>query len=231
MTAIVKKILQVGSKILEKTPIVNLVKAGILVGVSAFTCWVLIRRTKKMRHEDEDQVLFHSPVDEILRHNYVADPDAFDDLDPKAQEICRKLTKGWKRPKKNRKKNARKDKDNVRIVSLFDDEDFEKEVADPSPVYHSALDMVLDMDKKKKRWKDRKADPEKVAKAKENIRKHRMSGKSKMDKIRHEWETAGFNSKSVREKLDAIARELNLPVDDKDDDIPDSFRAANPSLF
>ena len=233
MTATIKKLFQAGLKVLEKAPVSGIIKAGIMVGVSAFTLWVMIKRTKKMRHEDEESSLFRSPVDEILSHNYVGDPEAFDDLDPEAQRICKKLCRGWKRPKKSSKKKAKAKKnenEHVRVVSLFDDKDFDKEVPDPPPIYRDTVEMILDMDKRKA-WKNFTPDPKKIAQAKENAKKKRKNAESKRKRIRKEWEMAGFNSKSFREKLDQAARDLHLPVDDDDDDIPDTFRAANPALF
>ena len=116
------------------------------------------------------------------------------------------------------------------MVSLFDDKDFDKEVPDPPPIYRDTVEMILDMDKRKA-WKNFTPDPKKITQAKENAKKKRKNAESKRKRIRKEWEMAGFNSKSFREKLDQAARDLHLPVDDDDDDIPDTFRAANPALF
>ena len=99
-----------GLKLLENAPVGGLIKAGVLIGVAGFTCWVMIKRTLKMRKEaqESESGLFRSPVDDLLNNNYVANPDAYDDLDPEARRICKELNKSWKKSRKSKKKKASK---------------------------------------------------------------------------------------------------------------------------
>ena len=233
-----------GLKLLENAPVGGLIKAGVLIGVAGFTCWVMIKRTLKMRKEaqESESGLFRSPVDDLLNNNYVANPDAYDDLDPEARRICKELNKSWKKSRKSKKKKASKKERAPKVVSLFnddadpnlfdpdaeEDEDEEKEVADvPRPT--SVLDMLIADDKKRAK---RSANPDRVRRIRKNIRKRKDTAREKMRALCQEWKDSGCaDAKAFRAKVDQIARDLNLPVDDLDDDIPDSFKEAHPSLF
>lgn len=249
MFAKLKLLAQAGLKALEKAPVGGLLKAGVLIGAAAFTCWVMIKRTLKMKKEAEESEsgLFRSPVDDILSNNYAVNPDAYDDLDPEARRICKELNKSWKKSHKRngkkkkstlKKETSKKSKDDndVKVVSLFDGANLDdidtdvmgKEVADEAP--NHVLEMLIRDDKKKREKKS--VNPDRVKKIKKNIRKRKESARERMRVLCQEWKDSGCaDAKAFRDRVDQIARDLNLPVDDLDDDIPDSFREAHPSLF
>lgn len=121
---------------LDAVPMGSVIKAAVGLGVMAFTAYVLIKRVRKMTKPKKERN--YSPVDEILANDFVVDSDVYDDMDPEARKICKKLHRGgWKKAKK-RKSGVYSDKKRVyekrkreeadgEVVSLFDGED-EKEM-------------------------------------------------------------------------------------------------------
>lgn len=239
----IKEAVKAGLEVMSKAPVSGIIKAGIFVGVAGFTLWVMIRRTKKM-HEDAQEKRYTSPVDEILGKSYATDPDVYDDMDPIAKKICKKLNRGWKSKKKRKKEAAKRAQREVRYktVSVFDDDDFDlnadEEAEEEAPAkkstskkeyhfYEDANDMLMAESARRKRKKN----PAKVKKAKENYRRNKAK-KSSMETLAKEWKESGVaDSKTAKKRLDEIARELGLPVDDIDDRISEETRKANPSLF
>lgn len=121
---------------LDAVPMGSVIKAAVGLGVMAFTAYVLIKRVRKMTKAKKERN--YSPVDEILANDFVVDSDAYDDMDPEARKICKKLHRGgWKKAKKRKsgvysdKKRAyekrKREEADGEVVSLFDDED-EKEM-------------------------------------------------------------------------------------------------------
>ena len=79
-------------------PMSTAIKIGVMAGIAVFTGYIMIRRFRKMYNEAHaEKSTRRSQVDEILGVNYVTDPDAFDEMDPEAQRICRKLNKSMKK--------------------------------------------------------------------------------------------------------------------------------------
>lgn len=218
------------ANVIAAAPVSAIIKGAVGLGIAVFTAYVLIKRTKKMHKDSHDDTHAHySPVDEILHNNYVADVDAFDDMDPEAREICKKLNKDWKKRKK--KKGVRiyhkksRDEDKARVVSLFDD-NFDLEKEDDEPLirehvfYHSADEML---NAKKRRRASKKAkDVMKSQRTREN-----------MSKLASEWKEYGRATKDLaNDTLLRVAKELGLTVeDDPDADLDDSIREQAPSLF
>lgn len=238
MWAAIKAAAQTGLEIISKVPMSGIIKAAVFVGIVGFTFWVMVRRTKKM-HEDATEKRYTSPVDEILGKSYATDTDAYDDMDPAAKKLCKKLNKGWK-SKKRRKKDAAKKKAQKKpepvTVSLFPNDDYDEEVDPPKSdrphFYRSSEEVLWEESKKKKR----KPNPEKVKKAKANARKNRSKIDSKhmqdLKDLCMEWKESGCASTAeFKKRLDKIAEELGLPVDSIDDAIDDSLREQCPALF
>lgn len=134
MKEVVKGILNAIGTALDNIPIGRLIKIAVGAGVALFTAWVLIKHTKKLREEAKRQEemteygINYSPVDEILNNgemNYVTNPKAFDEMDPVAKELCKKLRTTKKKKKKHKAaSNAIKEEkkeEKSSIVSLFDD--------------------------------------------------------------------------------------------------------------
>lgn len=121
---------------LDAVPMGSVIKAAVGLGVMAFTAYVLIKRVRKMSKAKKERN--YSPVDEILANDFVVDSEAYDDMDPEARKICKKLHRGgWKKAKKRKsgvysdKKRAyetrKREEADGEVVSLFDGED-EKEM-------------------------------------------------------------------------------------------------------
>ena len=203
----IKDIVQKGAEVLKDAPVSGVIKAGIFVGCVAFTAYVLIgslRRNRKVANDDPDRR--RSPVDEILgKSNYVSDPDAFDDMDPLAQKICRKLNI-QKRSKKKRRREAEK----VRTVSLFGDDE-PKDVND-----------VLIRESKTKRKKEERiyAEEDREPSIGDRIRE-----------IGRKMGYAGYDDAGLRRKADRVAKDLGLNVDDSSDRVKGKTVQENPSLF
>ena len=117
---------------LDAVPMGSVIKAAVGLGVMVFTAYVLIKRARKMTKAKKERN--YSPVDEILANDFVVDSDAYDDMDPEARKICKKLHRGgWKKAKKRKsgvysdKKRAyekrKREEADGEVVSLFDGED------------------------------------------------------------------------------------------------------------
>lgn len=122
---------------LDAVPMGSVIKAAVGLGVMAFTAYVLIKRVRKMAKAKKERN--YSPVDEILANDFVVDSEAYDDMDPEARKICKKLHRGgWKKAKKRKsgvytdKKRAydkrKKEEADGEVVSLFDNDEDEKEM-------------------------------------------------------------------------------------------------------
>lgn len=206
----VKELVTKGAEALNDVPVSGLIKAGIFVGAVVFTAYVLIRhirRNEKTAHEDPERR--RSPVDEILgKANYVADPESFDDMDPLAKKICKKLNL-CKRSKKNRQKKSEK----VETVSIFDDD---------AP--KSANDFMI-RDSKKSR---RQAKREESIFAEED---EEMSIGDRIREIGRKMGYAGYDDPGLRRKADRVAKDLGLNVDKSSDGVKGRTVRENPSLF
>ena len=206
------EVIKAGAAILDGIPMGAIIKAAVAVGITVFTAWVLIKRTKKMHEEaNKKSNETYSPVDEILSgHNYVGNVDDFDDMDPEARDICRKLNKNWRKRKKKKglKIHRRKvNRDSLKTVSLFDDEEEESEEKEKSRSYSSTSADLLCHDKK-----FRKATS--CNNSEEIKRRKRDLGK----KLREEWKEFGMETKSsFDDAMQSIMEKLGLNEDDDDD--------------
>lgn len=222
-------------KLVDATPISAIIKAGIFVGVAAFTAYIMIKRVLEMRKKSTDEKQY-SPVDEILGKSYVTDSSVFDELDAETKKLCKKLNKGGKRKKKKvvRKEETEKQRP-VQTVSLFDDDDDDYDPATATLAEQflhgwkggrTANDLLIEEAQRKNA---RKANTSRSKKKKVNYDKERRSA------TRQSVSDLGFFAKEYadvsKEKLLKVAKELGLPVDDIDEDIPDEVRKAAPNLF
>jgi hypothetical protein len=212
-------------QIASKVPVSGIVKAAVFVGVCAFTVWVMIRHTKKVHEESgEEGQENRSIVDEILGKSYATDPDAYDDMDPEARRICKKLNKTRKKGKKKGKKVTPKKKENYRTVSLFekDYDDDEEEDRPPPRFFKNADEMLFYDEQRRKAAKPRK-------KRKVKIDKEHAS---QLKQLIKEWKEAGcVDDETFKRRLDSIARDLGYSVRDLDDAVSDSTRDDAPLLF
>ena len=228
----IKTGIQAGLEVMSKVPASGIIKAGVFVGVAAFACWVMIKRTKKMHDAaHEDTARRRSPVDEILGKSYVSDADAYDDMDPVAKKLCKKLNRSWNGKAKKKKKTQKSSKrdvidDRVKIVSVFDDEigeDGDRRKHDF--MYYTDADAMnhhLHPTKKKK---------SKKGKSKKKGKKP-VSLLEELKHIGYEWKESGVaDPKVARDRVDKIARELGLPVDDFDDNIDEDIRRSCSAIF
>ena len=213
----------------------QLVKAavvgGIVIGVAVCSAWVLIRHIKKMHEEANAEMSYErSPIDDILGVNYVGDTDVYEDMDPEAQRICRKLNKSWnKNQRKNRtakkmkskkakkvgKKTVKKIRDamkrdeNTVVVSLFDG---------PSP-------LIFDED-------DEDSYMEELAKAmspahrKDHIGKGKKKSKiidpehmSRIAAICMQWGEPDADEDAIHEQMNEIADELGMDIEELEEAI------------
>lgn len=244
----VKTMAREGMEVISNAPIGGIIKGAILIGVTGFTFWVMVTRVKEMVEEArEDHSEKRAPVDDILGVNYTVNPDDFADMDPEAQRICRKLNKTVKhygtrfgrkkssgKKKSNKPSGAKKPEEKAKVVSVFDDGpvvEEDEEIHEPR-FYKDAQEMLL---------KNRKTVRKNVQKGKRNARKAaqvkgkpKISQKGMMDlkKICDEWYQSGCaNTDSFRKRVDAIAKEFGLRVDELEDAITDKVRKQAPSLF
>lgn len=206
----IKEIVKKGAETLSEAPISGVIKAGIFVGCVVFTAYVLIRHIRKnQKAANEDPERRRSPVDEILgKANYVADPDSFDDMDPLAKKICKKLNI-CRRSKKKRQKKV----EHVETVSIFGD-DYPKDVND-----------VLIRDAKKSRRRARRE---------ESIFEEEDENMTIGDRIREigrKMGYSGYDDAGLRRKADRVAKDLGLNVDDSSDGVKGRTVRENPSLF
>lgn len=230
---VIKAAVMTGLNIANKVPLGGIVKIGIMAGVTVFTAWVLIKRAKKMHaaaNVDETTTEAASPVDEILHgKDYVNNVDDYDDMDPAARELCRKLNKMRKSKKAKRKAAKKRAESNERVVSLFGDsfgKDVEDEDGKPEkkggtskrrPFYKSAADMYYNEfgAGKKKRKKKRNSDDLKRA-----IRDIARS----MDPTNDEGPVANL-FKGVADEVNEFIRTGGAETEEE------RLRDANPSLF
>lgn len=226
----IKTGIMTGLEVMSKVPASGIIKAGVFVGVAAFACWVMIKRTKKMHeaaHDDPEQR--RSPVDEILGKSYVSDVDAYDDMDPVAKKLCKKLNRGWN-GKGKKKKKAQKAKrnvadDRVKVVSVFDEVEEGGERKSRDFTYFTdadAMNQHMHPNKKKKSKK----------KGKKGVSKKPTSLLDELKTIGYEFKESGITDPKVaRDRVDKIAREMGLPVDDFDDDVSEDIRRSCSAIF
>lgn len=219
-----------GTKFVEYAatlPVSGVIKLGVMAGIAVFTGVIMIKRAIKMYKEAHaEKSSRRSPVDDILGVNYVTNPEAFDDLDPEAQRICRKLNKSAKKRKKPRKFKFRKKPEkqpkpakNAEVVSLFDDDDpFGKQ-----PTFYGDANEMMWGEKRKGKGEGKKPKRRRVVIDKEHL--------EALKAICEEWKTSGLDAEYFRDRIDAIAKELGLPVDTLDQAISESTRREFGALF
>lgn len=220
-----------GLQIVGKMPMGGLIKLGVMAGVTVFTAWVLIKRAKKMHKNSnqEERNEATSPVDEILHgRDYVNNVDDFDDMDPAARELCRKLNKMRKNKKrKSKKKTGPKVEHSERVVSLFGDDfaDDEKEKRggerkqrkEPPPRYRNAAEMSyyeFGAGKKKK----------KKFKGSNDLRQAIKDVARSLDPT-DEDSTVAHLFRGVKDEVEHFIETGGAPTEEEE------LREANPSLF
>ena len=233
MIQAIKAALKAGLHLLDGVPMGAVIKAAVGLGVMAFTTYVLIKRTRKMAEKDKQNV---SPVDEILENNYLVDSEVFDDMDPEARKICKKLHRGGWRKRKKRKngvyaeKKARNDEP-IETVSLFEDMEIkgEKEEGGTNQpyIFQPYLFNNGKMGKKKKRTAEQKR------RTRQNIEQMRREAIEYIDSL-------GKNMKNVMgyepdhiygEPVSTIDDDDDLDLDDDLDRDFDDLKAAGSAIF
>lgn len=227
----IKAAIVAGLNIASKVPVGGMIKLGIMAGVTVFTAWVLIKRAKKMHdaaNVDNASTEATSPVDEILHgKDYVNNVDDYDDMDPAARELCRKLNKMRKSKKAKKKAAKKRAESNERIVSLFGDS-FDKDMDDVDEkggsskkrptFYKSAADMYYNefgSGRKKRKKNNRSSDDLKRA-----IRDVARS----LDPTNEKGPVANL-FKGVADEVDEFIRTGGAETEEE------RLRAENPSLF
>lgn len=90
---------------LNAMPYGAIIKAGILVGVAAYTTYVLVKHLKKT-YRKVKQKKFESPVDELLDKDF-ANPENYDTLEDLTTDIGNDIFKKMRKSKKNGKRKSK----------------------------------------------------------------------------------------------------------------------------
>lgn len=234
MVKFIKAAIKAVVKLVDATPMGAIIKAGVFVGVAAFTAFIMIKRVLEMRKKSNDEK-HYSPVDEILGKSYATDASIFDELDAETKKLCKKLNKGGKKKKKHvRKEETVKRERPVEVVSLFDDVDDE----DYDPEHATLAEQFVHGCRRPKTVNDILAEEarQKNARKGSQPKKRKVDyGKERRSATKQAVSDFGIFAKEYtevsKEKLLKVAKELGLPVDDIDEEIPDEIREAAPNLF